>query len=146
MKNSLRLASLLAGLALCAAASFAHASPVSQVPQHPFAGVAAAGVSSTSIAVEQKASMSENQTAAPVMRAKMAVLSIGGTAGVSETLSLGAVCKSDGYPADGADEDNTFAKWTPSANLTMTINNPALHGKFTVGDKFYVDFTPAPAA
>ncbi|WP_204367562.1 hypothetical protein [Janthinobacterium sp. HH01] len=46
-------------------------------------------------------------------------------------------------PPDGSDEDNSFARWTPSAELTMTINNPDLLGKFKVGDKFYVDFTPA---
>lgn len=60
-----------------------------------------------------------------------------------ETLNMHAVCKSTAYPADGSDEDNTFAKWSPQANLAITINNPDLWGKFTVGDKFYVDFTPA---
>jgi len=48
-----------------------------------------------------------------------------------------------GYPSDGIDEDNTFARWTPSAELTMYIQNPNLFGKFTASQKFYVDFTPA---
>lgn len=47
------------------------------------------------------------------------------------------------YPADGSDEDNTFAKWSPSVELKITITNPALVGQFKPGDKFYVDFTPA---
>ena len=44
---------------------------------------------------------------------------------------------------DGLDEDNTFAKFSPSVDLGITIANPALWGKFAVGDKFYLDFTPA---
>lgn len=76
------------------------------------------------------------------MRAKMQVRNVENFT-TSERLTFGAVCKSGGYPADGSDEDNSFARWTPSAELTMTVNNPALLGKFKVGDKFYVDFTPA---
>jgi hypothetical protein len=60
-----------------------------------------------------------------------------------EVLHFNAVCKSGGYPSDGADEDNTFAKWTPSAELKMNVNNPSLFGQFKPGDKFYVDFTAA---
>jgi len=76
------------------------------------------------------------------MRAKMQVRDVQSTA-TSERLVLGAVCKAEGYPADGSGEDNSFARWTPSAELTMTVNNPELLGKFKAGDKFYVDFTPA---
>lgn len=32
---------------------------------------------------------------------------------------------------------------TPQAECKMTVNNPELFGKFTEGQKFYVDFTPA---
>lgn len=60
-----------------------------------------------------------------------------------EILTMHAVAKSTAYPEDGTDEDNTYAKWSPGANLSMNIANPALWGKFKVGDKFYVDFTPA---
>lgn len=59
-----------------------------------------------------------------------------------ETLKMCAVAASN-YPADGSDEDNTFAKWSPGADLSINIANPALWEKFAVGDKFYVDFTPA---
>ena len=59
-----------------------------------------------------------------------------------ETLTMHAVCAKS-YPADGSDEDNTFAKFSPGANLSINIANPALFGQFKVGDKFYVDFTPA---
>ncbi len=83
------------------------------------------------------------------MRAKMQVSSVfahrdaetGKTR--SETLHFHGVSKSDGYPADGTDEDNTFAKWSPSVNLQIQITNPALFDKFAPGSKFYVDFTAA---
>ena len=61
----------------------------------------------------------------------------------SEMLHFCGVSKSGSYPADGSDEDNTFAKWTPSVNLQMLVTNPALFGKLEPGSKFYVDFTPA---
>ena len=47
------------------------------------------------------------------------------------------------YPADGADEDNTYAKFSPSATCSIMVANPELLGKFKVGEKYYVDFTPA---
>lgn len=84
------------------------------------------------------------------MRAKLQVGSVFSTTDretgqtISETLHFHGVAKSGGYPADGTDEDNTFAKWSPSVNLQIQITNPALHGQFEPGQKFYVDFTPAP--
>lgn len=82
------------------------------------------------------------------MRAKLRVGSVipyradGKT--VSERLVFHGVSKSNGpYPADGIDEDNTFAKFSPSVMLDITIANPALIGQFDPGDTFYVDFTPA---
>lgn len=76
------------------------------------------------------------------MRAKMKVDNIQEFTNC-EVLTFRAVCKSEAYPDDGSDENNTFALWTPSATLTMTVNNPALHGQFIIGQEFYVDFTPA---
>ena len=79
------------------------------------------------------------------MRAKMVVMSVTPHSQECETLTLYAVSKSDGYPEDGSDENNTFARWTPSANMSITISNPDLIGKFPVGQEIYVDFTPAAA-
>ena len=76
------------------------------------------------------------------MRAKMKVESVQVFEG-REVLRMSAVCKSGGYPADGSDEDNTFAKFTPGAILEMHISNEALHGQFKPGQKFYLDFTEA---
>jgi hypothetical protein len=59
---------------------------------------------------------------------------------IGETLKMRAVCKADGYGADGKDEDNSYARWTPSADLTMYINNPELLGRFKPGVKMYVNF------
>lgn len=60
-----------------------------------------------------------------------------------EQVTFRAVGKSGAYPDDGGDEDNTFAKYTPSADLRLVIANPVLFGKHEVGQKFYADFTPA---
>lgn len=61
---------------------------------------------------------------------------------VQEQLQMHAVCTTT-FDKDGFSEDNDYAKASPGASLSITIANPALHGKFTVGDKFYVDFTKA---
>jgi hypothetical protein len=75
------------------------------------------------------------------MRAKLQINRIEQFAN-SENLHFNAVCAKS-YPADGSDEDNTFAKFSPSATLQIHITNPALLGQFQVGEKYYVDFTPA---
>jgi hypothetical protein len=80
-----------------------------------------------------------------MMRAKLRVARIEKCEGiVQENLTFYAVSKSDGYPEDGSDENNTFARWTPSAELKISIQNPNLIRKFTEGQEFYVDFTPVP--
>lgn len=77
------------------------------------------------------------------MRAKLKVAEVQ-SHGQSQVLVFNAVAKKEGYQSDGSgDENNTFARWTPNAYLTMTVNNPALLGAFNVGDEFYVDFTKA---
>lgn len=78
------------------------------------------------------------------MRAKMYVESVTKTNGV-EILKFRAVGKSGGYPPDGSDEDNTFAKFSPAATLDLTVANPALLGQFEPGQRYYVDFTEADA-
>lgn len=75
-----------------------------------------------------------------MMRAKMKVFHVNRHDGYEE-LTLVAVSRSEGYPIDGSDENNTYAKWTPSAELKIAITNPNLVGKFYAGQTFYVDFT-----
>lgn len=81
------------------------------------------------------------------MRAKMQIGSIKrypeeGTP-TQETLYFHAVSKSTAYPDDGSDEDNTYARFSPSGSLSLTVANPALIGKFAEGEKYYLDFTKA---
>jgi len=61
---------------------------------------------------------------------------------LQETLEFSAVAAKS-YPADGSDEDNTYAKFSPSGVLSLTVANPTLIGKFDIGEKYYLDFTPA---
>ena len=76
------------------------------------------------------------------MRAKMKVSSIIPN-GNGETLNFDAVSKSEAYEEGGLDENNTYATFTPTANLSMYDNNPSLIGKFKVGEEYYLDFTLA---
>lgn len=78
----------------------------------------------------------------PKMRAKMRVSSVIPN-GDCETLNFSAVSKSESYGSEGLDENNTYATFTPTAELSMYINNPALIGKFKVDEEYYVDFTQA---
>lgn len=59
----------------------------------------------------------------------------------SETLKFRAVAAKS-YNSDGMDEDNTYAKFSPSGTIELTVANPALLGKFNPGETYYIDFTP----
>jgi hypothetical protein len=76
------------------------------------------------------------------MRAKMQITKIESYGSV-EVLHFTAVAKSTAYPEDGSDEDNTYAKFSPSGTLHLTVANPALVGKFKPNEKYYLDFTKA---
>lgn len=75
------------------------------------------------------------------MRAKFQLQTVTKGTGY-EVLNFAAVGPQS-YPADGTDEDNQYARWTPSAKCEINVTNPELFGKFAAGQKFYVDFTPA---
>lgn len=55
----------------------------------------------------------------------------------------GSKVNKDGYPSDGSDEDNTYAKFSPSADFRLYVANPVLFGQFKPGQKYYVDLTLA---
>lgn len=76
-----------------------------------------------------------------VMRAKMQVNKVERFPGQDRITCNAVAAKS--YPADGSDEDNTYAKFSPSGELTLSIANPALLGTIEPGKKYYLDFTPA---
>jgi hypothetical protein len=75
------------------------------------------------------------------MRAKMKLNHIDPGMGC-ETLFFNPVAASS-YPSDGSDENNTYARYSPSGQLVLTVANPALLGKFMVGQEYYLDFTKA---
>lgn len=76
------------------------------------------------------------------MRAKVVVQDVQRFIGGDKIRAVPVAAKS--YPADGSDEDNTYAKYSPTGEFSLTIVNPALVGKITPGQKFYVDWTEAP--
>lgn len=83
------------------------------------------------------------------MRAKFVIASVDRAVGhdggvTAERVRFNAVCPPS-FDKDGLSEDSTFARFSPQASCEIYINNPALHGKYAPGQKFYVDFTPAPA-
>lgn len=79
----------------------------------------------------------------PVMRAKLQISKIEEFPGDIQRAYFHAVAAKS-YGDDGLDEDNTYAKYSPSASLEITIANPALVRKLTAGKKYYVDFTEVP--
>ena len=60
-----------------------------------------------------------------------------------EELTMHAVVSDEQFGENGESENNTYSRWTPNANLKMVITNPALFGKFNVGEEYYLDFTKA---
>jgi hypothetical protein len=73
------------------------------------------------------------------MRAKMRLNHIDKRYEHQETLYFNPVAASK-YPEDGSDENNTYAKFSPSGMLSLTVVNPTLIGKFAEGEEFYIDF------
>ena len=62
----------------------------------------------------------------------------------SETQQITMMAVTDKpFNPDGESDDNSFAKWTPSGELRMTITNPKLVGVLKEGQKYYLNFTEA---
>ncbi len=83
-----------------------------------------------------------------VMRAKLRATSVKKYPEEGETTQeqvFFAGVSANKYPEDGSDENNTFARFSPSVSLQITIANPNLIGKIAPGDTFYCDFVRAPA-
>jgi hypothetical protein len=77
-----------------------------------------------------------------VLRLKMSVDSVKSVADnngnkTQEELSLNAV-----YSNEEGSANKQWCKWTPVANLTMTISNPLAFGKVLPGQFVFVDLTP----
>lgn len=75
-----------------------------------------------------------------MFRAKMVVQSVEKSTNADSIKAMPVSGKAP-YGPDGESEDNTFARYTPSGSLQLSITNPELVGKIQPGDTFYVDFT-----
>lgn len=71
-----------------------------------------------------------------MMRAKLTLYSVCSYGNNSATVVFNTV-----YDCNNKPEDNSYAEFTPSAELKMEVSNPALLAKLKPGQKFYVDFT-----
>lgn len=79
---------------------------------------------------------------APTMVAKFEVRSVTTPHEGTEALYFAAVTEKP-FDKEGYSDDNSFAKWSPTGDLKMTVTNPALHGKIQQGEKYYLHFTKA---
>ena len=77
-----------------------------------------------------------------MMRAKLQVNEVIKHNDHSVEVKMAPVCSKPFDPNDES-EDNSYARWTPCGAVSLTITNPDLLNKFSVGQKFYADFTPA---
>lgn len=75
------------------------------------------------------------------MRAKFEVIEVKRFKGQDLLAAIAVTSKP--FDSAGNNEDNTYAKFSPSGKLELTVANPALVGKIEPGQKFYLDFTPA---
>jgi hypothetical protein len=74
-------------------------------------------------------------------RAKVYVESVKLHTGGNEEVQFRAVTNKP-FDKDGLNEDNTYAKYSPSADFRLMVANPALFGHFKPAKYYYVDFTP----
>jgi hypothetical protein len=75
------------------------------------------------------------------MRAKFKVTNVNKYDGV-EHLEFAAI-GANKYGENGENEDNDFARWTPSGNVKISVTNPNLFDTFKVNENYYLDFTKA---
>lgn len=54
----------------------------------------------------------------------------------SEEINFQAVYGNEGT------ENAKWAKWTPSAQFSITVNNPEAFGRLSKGGEYFVDFIP----
>lgn len=75
-----------------------------------------------------------------MVRAKFKLNAITDMAGWSaKKMVFDAVCNSS------TEENKSFAKYTPSGRLEITVDNPSALEQFKLGGYYYLDFSEAPA-
>ncbi len=77
-----------------------------------------------------------------VMTAKVTVTSVNKLSDTHERVTFCGVT-SKPFDENGFNDDNTFAKYSPQLDLSITIANPNLLGIHEHGQKYYLDFVPA---
>lgn len=75
-----------------------------------------------------------------VMRAKMRLVA---EKIYADTAATGAKVYTFQAQYSNSPEDNSYSKYTPSAQFEMTIDNPVVQAALKLGEVYYVDFTPA---
>lgn len=93
-----------------------------------------AGLSPTTPLLQEFSSMN--------MRAKMMIHDVKLTQ-YGEELHAKPVTGNEAFGPNGESENNTYARFSPSGDLTLMITNPDLYGQYKPGQQLYVDFTPA---
>ena len=76
------------------------------------------------------------------MRAKFQVTEVIPHSPDCEEIKMRAVSDA-AFDPEGNSEDSSFARWTPSGELSITITNPNLISTIKTGEKYYLDFTKA---
>lgn len=79
----------------------------------------------------------------PTMLAKFKVNEVTLNEHNNQKVSMIPVSSNKPYGPNGENEDNTFARHTPSGEIRMQITNPDLYGQVNPGDVFYISFTKA---
>lgn len=77
---------------------------------------------------------------APVVRAKFKIQTISHHAGVNPGDFSATVVM---VPVYGEGDNASWSKYTPSGKLEMLITNEAAVDAFTIGEEYFLDFTPA---
>ena len=75
-----------------------------------------------------------------MVRAKMTLTEMTSTSYSPATKRVKFYCQYD----PSLPEDRRFSQATPSGEMTMNVDNPAAIANLTLGQSYYVDFTPVP--
>jgi hypothetical protein len=74
-----------------------------------------------------------------IVRAKVQLSSVTSYQGTAKTYTFNPVHD------ESTEENKRFTKYTPSGELKMLVDNPAVEPQFQLGKYFYVDFTEVPS-
>jgi len=77
----------------------------------------------------------------PTLRLKMVVGSVKRFAAADGTISAEELSLSAVYGQEGS-PNAQWSKWTPSAMLTLQVNNPGAFGRVLPGQFYFVDLIP----